>query len=265
MTNATANTSLDTRIPQEVIDIFEEYDLSISDVDEQADGDYVIEIASYTNAGGEQSHYLTVSDIEDAKAIAGAFDHMASEWDPNDEAMLWAEHLDATPFDNLIDLCEDLSDYKRDTLEAVAKELRYLTCGCESARRANLLERIPRAVGFVLDRNEVGITGVEKSDDGSVEMTLSAYTPNDIEVFHRLTVADIEDIEEWSFSFSRMADAWEPQDGLDVDADTLMAMPFVELIARFEDLTAYKKQTLKATASDLRLLDSLAFLELIAA
>lgn len=129
----------------------------------------------------------------------------------------------------------------------------------------SLESRIPQAIGFVLDRNEIGVSQIKATDNGAVEIALSAYTPNGMEVSHRLALNDIEDIEGWTVAFSRMVDVWDPADALVVDAESFMAMPFAELIARYGDLTAYEKQTLEATRSDLSLLNSRAFLEMLAA
>ncbi len=119
--------SQESIIPKAVSFVLDRNGLEVLGVDESDGGACEVEMTGYTPEGGQETHTLHLSDVEDIDEWKASFCQMVSLWDPQEKAMAWVVSLDLTPFDNVLSLCKDLIAYKREVLEAALGDLSLLS------------------------------------------------------------------------------------------------------------------------------------------
>lgn len=120
--------SFEEMIPKDIKHVLEEHFRMLGH--EESLGEHCFEFGGWTPAGGEMIHDLYVKDdaLTTTKAWALAFQEMVCDFDPWEEAH---KFLDVngdpvpgdTPFDNGLELYEDIVAYKEGTLEVANQEL----------------------------------------------------------------------------------------------------------------------------------------------
>lgn len=246
MSATNENTSLESRIPQEIVQVLEDYDIRIDYVEERTDGEYEIALTGYTDAGGEENHSLYVASLEDKDEIKAAFAKMESEWDPSYEASLWAECLDKTPFASLSDLLDDLEDY-RTTLRSVTATL-----------NGTLEQLIPQAVRYVLeDRANLAVRDGRMPYDDYYVFNLYGTTEGDNDVVIPVSNNFFFDVNGWLDAIILAVADWDPRKQAKRFVNEFDGDPRPDSQAVCDDFMAFKKNVLAKVCNELSFLADL--------
>lgn len=240
------------RIPEQVRKVFEDNDIAISEG--WTDNEY--ELTAYTDCCGEMTHSIFIREgrVEEPSEWLVAFQKVCDEFDPWRMAHLWMGEDgtpgESTPFSDGTRLLEDIADYKQYTLNATLNDLEDVV-NYPKIPPYKFTDRIPRAIGLVFDRSDMGIVdvivrkGAEDGRDCVYDITLTAWMPNDEEAIHHMSIRkyELEDYEAWAHAFHKVWEEWKPQN---------------------DEETSYKVNTLSVINDNLAFLDSLNFTHLLA-